>query len=69
MALGQFGSLTKAGNSNTYGYSISNDFGMNTILRTLGKANFTSNPIIGSEQPKEAALENLAGDGHVEVVS
>ena len=68
MALGQFGSLTYNGNKNTYGYSISNDFGMNTILKTLGKANFT-NPIVGGNQPQENALENMAGEGHVEVLS
>lgn len=66
MALGQFGSLTYNTNKNTYGYSISNDFGMNTILKTLGKANFT-NPI--ANVPQENALENLAEDGHVEVLS
>ncbi len=67
MALGQFGSLTYNTNKNTYGYSISNDFGMNTILKTLGKANFT-NPI-ANNAPQENALENLAEDGHVEVLS
>lgn len=68
MALGQFGSLTYNGNKNNYGYSISNDFAMNTILKTLGKANFT-NPIVNGNQKQEAALENLADDGHVEVLS
>ena len=69
MALGQFGSLTYNGNKNTYGYSISNDFGMNTILKTLGKANFATNPIIGGNQAQEVALENTAEDGHVKVLS
>lgn len=68
MALGQFGSLTYNGNKKTYGYSISNDFAMNTILKTLGKTNF-SNPIVGNNQPQQAALENLAEEGHVEVLS
>lgn len=69
MALGQFGSLTYNTNRKTYNYSISNDFGMNTILKTLGKANFT-NPIVNNNDvPPENVLENLAEEGHVEVIS
>lgn len=66
MALGQFGTLT--GNKSTYNFSLSNDYAMNTILKTLGKASFT-NPILGNNQPKENALENTAEDGHIEVLS
>lgn len=68
MALGQFGSLTYNNNKETYGYSISGDFAMNTLLKTFGKTNFT-NPIVTGNQQQEAALENLAEEGHVEVLS
>jgi len=68
MALGQFGTLVNQINSSTYAYASSNDFGMNTILKTLGKASFNGQ-VIPTKQEPEATLENTAEKGHVEVLS
>lgn len=67
MALGQFGSLTYGKvDKQTYDFALSNDFGMNALLKNFNRF---SNPIVGGNQPQEKALENLAGEGHVEVLS
>lgn len=68
MALGQFGTLVSQTNSSTYAFSLSNDFGMNTILKTLGKASF-NNSVVPAKQEPEAVLENTADKGHVQILS
>ena len=67
MALGQFGTLVSQTNSSTYAFSLSNDFGMNTILKTLGKASFNNSVV--TTKPDAALLENTAEEGHVNVSS
>ena len=68
MALGQFGTLVSQTNSSTYAFSLSNDFGMNTILKTLGKASF-NNSVVPTKQESEAVLDNTADKGHVQILS
>lgn len=68
MALGQFGSLIHTSKT-TYDFSLSGDFGLNTILtnKNFGKATFAKN--VTNPIENQPALENMAEDGGLNVKS